>query len=112
KKNNFTISDSFLSKIKFVFFLVTVILMVNIPIFHNNINSLQQNELAVRQTYDLIQHIEYLVSLTKDVETNQRGFLLTSKNEYLESYQRAKDEITIGLEKLNVLKESRPYLQP
>ncbi len=112
KNFNLNMSDTFLSKIKFVFFLVTIILMVNIPIFHNNINSLEENELAVRQTYDLIQHIEHLVSLTKDVETNQRGFLLTAQIEYLESYQRAKDELTIGLEKLKVLEESRPYLQP
>lgn len=98
--------------IKFAFVLVTFILMVNIPIFQNNINSLQKNELSVRQTYDFIQHIEHLLSLTKDVETNQRGYLITNKEEYRESYKKAKDELLIALDKLNSLALSRKYIQP
>lgn len=93
-------SDRFLRHIKFVFFLVTFILLVNIPIFQNNINSLQKNELAVRKTYDFIQHIENLLSLVKDIESHHRGFVLTGNNEYLESYKRTKDEITLALDKL------------
>ncbi|MES2770347.1 MAG: PAS domain S-box protein [Bdellovibrionota bacterium] len=111
KKTNFTISDSFIKNIKFAFVLVTFILMVNIPIFQNNINSLQKNELSVRKTYDFIQHIEHLLSLTKDVETNQRGYIISKKEEYLKSYNNAKDEILISLEKLKDLSRERSYIQ-
>ena len=111
KKSDFTISDSFMRNIKFAFVLVTFILMVNIPIFQNNINSLQKNELSVRQTYDFIQHIEHILSLTKDVETNQRGYIITNKGEFSEAYKRAKDELLIALVKLSSLANNRKYIQ-
>lgn len=108
---NFLQSDNLVVHIKFAFVLLTFILMVNIPIFQNNINSLQKNELAVRKTYDFIQHIENLLSLTKDVETNQRGYAITSKEEYLESYKKAKDDILVFLIKLNEISFERKYIQ-
>jgi PAS domain S-box-containing protein len=112
KQNGYTISDSFMKRIKFGFISVTFILLVNIPIFQNNINSLQKNELAVRQTYDFIQHVERLLSITKEIESNQRGYILSSKEEYLESYKKSKESIIGALESLRSVSYEREYIKP
>ena len=110
KKTNFTIPDSFMRHIKFAFFLVTFILLVNIPIFQNNIHSLQKNELSVRKTYDFIQQVELVISLTKDVESQQRGYILAGSSEYLESYKKSKDEVLLAIEKLKTLAKEKKYI--
>lgn len=111
KKSGYITSDSFMKHIKFAFVLVTFILLVNIPIFQNNINSLKKNELSVRQTYDFIQQIEHLLSLTKDVESNQRGYILSANKEYLEAYQKGKDDIVLGTEGLKNVSSERYYIK-
>lgn len=108
--NSLAIPNSFLRHIRFVFFLVIFILLVNIPIVQNNINSLQKNELSVRNTYDFIQTVEHLLSLTKDTENHHRGYILTNGEEHLDSYKRSREEINSALNNLSQLTKEKSYL--
>lgn len=48
---------------------------------------------AVEQSYKLISDAEKLLSLIQDVETGQRGYLLTGDDNFLEPYNRALDAV-------------------
>ncbi|MEO8673304.1 MAG: response regulator [Tahibacter sp.] len=47
----------------------------------------------VTHTLDVTRRMEGILSLLKDAETGQRGFLITGKEEYLEPYTRARSEL-------------------
>jgi signal transduction histidine kinase/DNA-binding response OmpR family regulator len=47
----------------------------------------------VRETENLLLHVETILSILKDAETGQRGFVITGDEAYLEPYNRAVSEI-------------------
>ncbi len=58
---------------------------------------------AVAHTHRSLEETQHLLSLLKDIETGQRGFLLTGKSEYLEPYSSALGQISPSFEVLNGL---------
>jgi methyl-accepting chemotaxis protein len=54
-----------------------------------SISSLTQTNELVVHTHDVIEHITELLSLAKDAETGQRGYIITGDEAYLEPYQTA-----------------------
>src|SRR5207249_5949317 len=44
-------------------------------------------------TYDVLRHLERVLSTLKDAETGQRGFVITGEERYLEPYQTAAGQI-------------------
>jgi CHASE3 domain sensor protein len=44
---------------------------------------------TVRETEDLLSHVETILSTVKDAETGQRGYIITGDESYLEPYARA-----------------------
>ncbi len=57
----------------------------------------------VTHTLQLLEQLQSIVSLAKDAETGQRGFLLTGEESYLEPFRNAKSELTEEFRKARVL---------
>ena len=64
-----------------------------------------------KQTYQVLSQVEDLLSLVKDAETGQRGYLLTSDNRYLIPYNRARTAIQKRLEEFKRLVQDNPEQQ-
>ncbi len=65
------------------------LLVVNTVVSYRNISQLIQNDRLVSHTHRVIGKLEQVLSILKDAETGQRGYLLTGDPQYLEPYQRA-----------------------
>ena len=59
--------------------------------------------LQVTHTYEVMSELETLLSLMKDAETGQRGYLLTGVKSYLEPYTGKRDKVKDALQKLRRL---------
>src|SRR5947209_7670868 len=58
-----------------------------------SLSRLIKNNAAVAHTHEVLVELETVLSLLKDAETGQRGYLLTGKPEYLQPYDKAKTKI-------------------
>jgi PAS domain S-box-containing protein len=65
----------------------------------------------VKQTHEVIEDLEHVLSVQKDAETGQRGFVLTGEERYLEPYRAATDEVEHDLEVLVALTRDDPVQQ-
>lgn len=66
-----------------------------------SIKNLISNSRMVRTSNLTIKEMDHLLSLVKDAETSQRGYLLTGDAVFLAPYNNAKDEIKDGLGNLS-----------
>ena len=66
---------------------------------------------AVRQTVETLLNINTVLSLMKDAETGQRGFLLTGAERYLQPYENARREVPQQLTVLRTLLANDSALQ-
>ena len=76
-----------------------------------NTNILSRNSALVSHTHEVIANIDDLLSLTKDAETGQRGFIITGDEHYLEPYNAALDHIDARLASLQDLTADNPNQQ-
>jgi PAS domain S-box-containing protein len=65
---------------------------------------------AVVQTRDVLTSLEETISLLKDAETGQRGFLLTGTPNFLEPYELAQRELPSSLARLRNLTDQQSRL--
>jgi PAS domain S-box-containing protein len=65
----------------------------------------------VTHTLDVINEAEQLLSLMKDAETGQRGYLLTRQRHFLAPYEEARSLIHPSLERLRALTADEPHQQ-
>jgi methyl-accepting chemotaxis protein len=80
-------------KIAFGFALsILVFLVVGIVTYRSSDLLIETNH-AVTRTHQELEGLERLLSLMKDAETGQRGFVITGNETYLEPYERALDPI-------------------
>src|SRR5882757_9246121 len=73
--------------------------------------SLQTRSLAagrVTHTLQVMEQLQTILSLAKDAETGQRGFLLTGEEPYLEPFANAKSQLPEGIHAAHDLVESDP----
>ena len=63
--------------------LILVLLAVNTWFGYENIHRMRQGSLAVSHTRDILFALERVLSLMKDAETGQRGFIITGETPYL-----------------------------
>ena len=80
--------------------LVLLTLATNAFVAYWNIARLVRNERLVTQTFETEAQIEVIVSLAKDIETEQRGFLLTGDESYLPPLRNADDKLDAALSAL------------
>ena len=63
-------------------------------LFFRDSNSRQRNRMEMERVQRVLISNERVLSLLMDIETGQRGFLLTGDRSYLEPYQNAKTLIS------------------
>jgi len=74
----------------------------------------QQLVSAARQekyTYQVLGELEEILSLIKDVETGQRGYLLTNDTRYLAPYNQARTAVQAGIEEFRQIVRDNPSQQ-
>lgn len=81
----------------FLFFVVTGL------VTYNNTRTLNEVTEEVSATHSVITLLDKVLSLLKDAETGQRGYLLTGKPEYLVPYNIAKSQLSDQLKQLEQL---------
>jgi PAS domain S-box-containing protein len=79
------------------------LLAINVAITSRNIQKLETYNRQIAQDYEIIGNLKNLVSLAKDAETGQRGFIITGRASYLEPYDRAVENIKEALETVDRL---------
>ena len=67
----------------FIFFIVTTY------IAYYNTRTISADSASVTRTHDTINTLDDLLSLVKDAETGQRGFVITGNEHYLQPYNNA-----------------------
>jgi CHASE3 domain sensor protein/CheY-like chemotaxis protein len=75
------------------------------------LKKVQLSEQWVTHTHQVLEVIDELISELKDAETGQRGYLLTSKEVYLEPYNSALSNIPVSLQRLKTLTQDNPQQQ-
>ena len=65
----------------------------------------------VTHTYEVLGANESILSLLKDAETGQRGYLITGEQDYLDPYNRAVPSINQGIRRLKDLTIDNPIQQ-
>src|ERR1700757_1215568 len=75
--------------------ILMAVLFANAIVSYVNTRQLVYNNGWVQHTFQVISELETTMSLMKDAETGQRGYLITHDRSYLEPYNRALNEITV-----------------
>jgi len=84
--------------------LITV--AVSAIISNINIRTLEANRVRITSTHDVISALNELLSIVKDAETGQRGFLLTEDEVYMTPYHAAVAKIPDRLHELENLTQN------
>ena len=81
---------------------IATLLLIGIFSYRTLDNATQSTELTTH-TMEVMQLVDTLISSVKDAETGQRGFLLTSRESYLEPYNNARASLPGQLRELQRL---------
>ena len=65
---------------------------------YSNARSMRDEMGAVMHTHETLMSLSNVLSLVKDAETGQRGYIMTGRDEYLEPYTRASAEMQARLD--------------
>ncbi|MET0552618.1 MAG: response regulator [Vicinamibacteria bacterium] len=90
--------------------LAAAALAVGLIAYYSSLASSRREGAANRMTHTLevIQHLQAVLSLGKDAETGQRGYLLTAEESYLEPYANAKAILPDEMRELQRLVSDNP----
>jgi methyl-accepting chemotaxis protein len=104
-------SWTFGRKISFGFGLsVAMLLLVGI-VSYRSTDALIENGHNVTHTHVVLENLSHVLSLLKDAETGQRGYLLSGDDAYLEPYQAALAGIAKTTDDLRALTSDNPHQQ-
>ena len=93
-------SRSFAIKIALGFMVSSVAVMVVGIVGYSSIAKLRNNTHQLSDTYSVVDRLSELMSIVKDAETGQRGYLLTGNEIYLEPYLAADASVYSVLKQL------------
>ena len=93
-----------LSVFLLIFFLIAVIAIVNFL----STTSLIDKAKSVSHTHMVIAKSKQIEKMLNDMETGQRGFLITGKDQFLEPYESGKKKYSIALNDLKELVSDNP----
>ena len=85
-----------------------LILIVSSVASYMSIRNLLDSASEVRHTNLVVSKLEESISIAKDAETGQRGFLLTGQSEFLEPYIGAAEKISAIITQLRTLVNDNP----
>lgn len=78
--------------------LMAVVLVIMGLMTYSTTSQLVENSQKMSESYELLAKLESIISLMKDAETGQRGYLLTTGDEkYLEPYEAAQKALPIAV---------------
>jgi methyl-accepting chemotaxis protein len=93
-------------------FVLAVVVMAVIGISsYSAINRLIDSDNWRKHSYEVINELTNVLSLMKDAETGQRGFVITSEDRYLEPYYKATPQIDSCIKNLQKLTVDNPAQQ-
>ncbi|MBV8314352.1 MAG: CHASE3 domain-containing protein [Planctomycetaceae bacterium] len=93
------------------FWIALAALIVNAVVVVVSFQTITRSNRWVDHTWQVITEVEHLLSVVKDAETGQRGYLLTGRDEYLEPYRAAGAEMGSNLDRLHLLTSDNPAQQ-
>jgi PAS domain S-box-containing protein len=96
---------SLVRQINFGLGVTLLVLSLNSVISYRNILGLIENEKSVSRSHQTIAELEATLSILKDAETGQQGYLLTGKDHYLKPYQSAIAQINQQFQTLQRIPE-------
>jgi len=73
----------------YVMGLIVVLLVLNVWFAYHNIRQMNDDERLVTHAQNVLNTLESIISLAKDAETGQRGYIITGEATYLEPYKTA-----------------------
>jgi PAS domain S-box-containing protein len=88
-----------------------LVLAVNAVTAYRSVSHLIGNHRSVSHTYEVIGQLQQLISVLKDAETGNRGYVLTRADEYLEPYNTAMVSLGPQLASLKELTADDPRQQ-
>ncbi|AFZ32289.1 diguanylate cyclase with PAS/PAC and GAF sensors [Gloeocapsa sp. PCC 7428] len=103
--------SSFLKNVAAGFGLASLILIIISIVSYRNLNGLIRTYNQATNSHEILEKLEAVVSQMKDVETGQRGYVITGQDNYLEPYNAATASVTQQLEELRYLIGSDPKYQ-
>ncbi len=95
-------------KIALGFALSIAVLLVVGAVSYQSSDALIENNHAVTHSHQVLEGLERLLSLMKDAETGQRGFVITGNETYLDPYTRAIDPVHATLGEVRALTIDNP----
>ncbi len=90
---------------------VSLVFLLTGIVSYMNTRKLNGSAGLVSHTYEVLSVLEQIISLVKDAETGQRGFLLTGDERYLGPYNAANQEIEKRLGRIEKLVEGNAELK-
>jgi two-component system cell cycle sensor histidine kinase/response regulator CckA len=104
-------NKSFDRKLIFLIVVVASLLVVNTWLGYHNMQQMRSGSMAVSHTRDVLIMLESIISLVKDAETGQRGYIITGEPTYLAPYNHAVATIDEHLKALEQLTGDNPFQQ-
>lgn len=93
-------------------FALSFVLMLLIGgVAYRSVGALTQTSYLVTHTHEVLEHIATLLSLMKDAETGQRGYVITGDDAFLEPFRIASGEIPKVTKDLRALIADNPNQQ-
>jgi PAS domain S-box-containing protein len=99
------------NKIKVGVALTLIVLLVNALLSFRATRTLIDYDQLVRHSYDVISELERTLSMLKDAETGERGYIITGDDAYLQPYEAALKRIDGHILRLNRLTADNPNEQ-
>lgn len=90
---------------------ILIVLALNIVLTLRNTQQLQEDASLVTHTHDVISDLEGILSLAKDAETGQRGYIITNDAAYMGPYKTAIKEINSEVDAVERLTHDNPRQQ-
>ncbi len=75
---------------------------------HRSSETRAKASLKVSHTFLVVERLSVLLSIVKDAETGQRGYLLTGNEDYLEPFERAQRTLALEMKELRLLTADNP----
>ena len=90
-------------KLPVILFFVFLILTLIGIVFFQNTRSLQDAINWEKETQETLLKLDETLTLTLDIETAVRGFVIVGNNTYLDPYEQAKPKIRQNVERIKAL---------
>ncbi len=91
--------------------IVIALFATNVILAFHNVRQIKTNATRLSQTQQTVDSINNLLSLAKDAETGQRGFIITGNPEYLKPYNTAVATLADEVSTLDRLTQDNPDQQ-